>query len=153
MRRFAGVGLVWGSLFSALSMAASCYRAQIDLTPLVDDLPSAGASGAAGDAGGAAANVDCDRAPLDAVQEQCHSVFKPTAADCHEADPAGWDGCYAGGCAVCSEKFSDFPHYLDWHPCCEANPTCNRNLPVTCNVRCPAPTEHDKIAPCFAILR
>ncbi len=169
-------GLVCGVLASALLMAASCYQAEIDLTPPADDTAEAGggvsssggahestaeggapiavasASGAGGaGAAGVASAGGCDDGALDPIQEVCHDFLLPTRADCHDGDPAGWDGCYAGGCAVCSEKLAEFPYYKAWHPCCEINDTCNRNAPVTCNYRCPPPTEHDKVAPCFVI--
>jgi hypothetical protein len=162
------VGLVAAFLTSAVLVGSSCYRAEIDLTPLLDDMSLGGggaplsgaagtamsAGGGAGDAATGAGGVACDDVSvLEQTQEVCRSLRTPTAAECYEQAPDGWAGCYAGGCTVCTEQLREYPHYFDWHPCCRPNDTCAPIHPVTCNVRCPAPTEHDKIPPCFTIQR
>jgi hypothetical protein len=159
---------------------ASCYRAEIDLAPLADaagtgnDHPSgasahaAGGSSAGGDGGQAAepggnagsAGSDnpavippCEDTPLSAEDQACALTgLKKTAAECNDqvGPPAGWQGCYNGGCAVCTLRgeLPGYPHYFDWHRCCSMNDTCSNHDPRYCNALCPPPTEHDKVAPC-----
>ncbi len=173
-RRHARVGLVGCSLVGALSVGASCYRAEIDLTPLFDDVPEAGggalsssadepssggasesSSGGVGQPSGGgtseptAGAAACDDTLLDPAQSECHRR-RATAAECSEQAQPGWAGCYAGGCKICVEELVDYPHYFDWHPCCEPNPTCSVHKPLKCNALCPAPTELDKLLPCSA---
>lgn len=125
-------------------LGPGCYRAEIDLGLLAAASPdSGGASGASG-----APGVDCDMAPLEAEQDACR-LDPPTKEECTEQDTDGWKGCYSGGCAVCTKSVTDYPYYFDWHPCCLANNTCNSNNPVLCNARCPPPTQHDKVPPCW----
>jgi len=104
----------------------------------------AGSGGAGGDAG-----VKCERA-LEPLQEECSQFGLPLPATCHQTTPTGWDGCIDGGCNVCVEAVVDYPYYFKWHPCCTLNTTCGGQALYTCNERCPAPTERDKTAPCWA---
>jgi hypothetical protein len=154
---YSRLGLVGGFLAAALLTSGSCYRAEIDLTPLAGEmsLGGAGASGtgdAAGDAGsGGASDVACDHSQEDSVQTACR-LEPPTKAQCEEQAADGWQGCYAGGCEVCKEMVADYPFYQDWHACCHINPTCSTNGPLKCNSRCPAPTERDKHPRCASLL-
>jgi hypothetical protein len=181
LRQCARLGLVFGFLVSAVSMGASCYRAQIDLTPLADEMAEAGGgappssagepsnggtsepTGGApepgsggmsapsdGGAGQPSSGAACDTTPMDPAQHVCQ-LRHATAAECSEQAQPGWAGCYAGGCKICVEVLVDYPHYFDWHPCCEPNPTCSVHAPIKCNALCPAPTELDKAQPCFAV--
>jgi hypothetical protein len=60
-----------------------------------------------------------------------------------EGTSGNWDGCRGDGCSVCTEKIAAFPLYLQNHPECVPNSTCNGEY-YTCNARCPAPTEGDE---------
>jgi hypothetical protein len=125
----------------------SCYRAEIDLGLLAAASPEPG-----GEAGGnGAAEPACDDTQVDDEQAQCRLGDLPTRAECTEQDRDGWSGCYNGGCAVCRDSVAGYPYYFDWHPCCIVNTSCNSNGPVKCNARCPAPTEHDKVRPCWRV--
>jgi hypothetical protein len=127
----------------------SCYRAEIDLGLLAASPPdpSGNTGGEAGASG--AAEPACDETQVDDEQAQCRMQL-PTRAECAEPDPDGWSACYDGGCNVCVETVTDYPYYFKWHPCCQANSTCNSNGPgFKCNARCPPPTEHDKVPPCW----
>jgi hypothetical protein len=170
--RLHGHGRVTRGGFLALCGVLSvvgCYHAEIDLTPFSDEMSRAGAaggrassagapasggvggepmSGAGGEAGEAGAGAPaCDPAPEDRAQSVCRQHV-PSMLECDEMAPSGWKGCYAGGCTVCVEVLAGYAHYFDWHPCCEPNTTCGLHAPLRCNARCPAPTEHDKVAPC-----
>lgn len=158
------------TLLSALLVASafwlgSCYRAEIDLSPLAEAGggsgqrlgPSDGGSEPAS-AGASSGNVDsngasggrCQDPPLSADDQTCLITGeKPTLSMC-VADPKGWPGCYNGGCSVCTQNgvVRDYPYYLRWHPCCSANDTCSNHDKFRCNSLCPAPTEHDKVPPC-----
>ena len=159
LRDYPRLGLVGGFLVAASLTAGSCYRAEIDLTPLVDDMslggagaPASGAGDAApGGAAGAGAEVVCDDSKEDPVQTACR-LEPATKAQCDEQAADGWQGCYAGGCEVCQELLVDYPFYQDWHSCCHINPTCSTNVPLKCNSRCPAPTERDKHPRCSSLL-
>jgi hypothetical protein len=120
---------------------------------------TAGGDGALGGAGsdgvgtansgaGGGASLPCEGS-LEPLQEDCAQFGLPLPATCHETTLMGWDGCIAGGCNVCVEQLADYPHYFDWHPCCQPNTTCGKQAPLPCNERCPAPTEHDKTPRCF----
>jgi hypothetical protein len=167
---------VWAAL-----VVSSCYRAEIDLTPLLSD-PQSVMGGSSGDgsvplAGGApepmggsggssmpmagagqeatagAGGAACDDAPLDAVQSGC-LLLEPTVAECDDQPADGWAGCYAGGCMACTPQTKlvpGFPYYFKWHPCCQPNTTCSNHPPQVCNARCPAPTEHDTVPPCAVL--
>jgi hypothetical protein len=140
------------ALFAILS--PSCYRAEIDLGLRANDSPQVGgdagmAGGAAGQAG-APAEPECDPQPLAAELELC-KFHEPTREECTEQDREGFQGCYSGGCWVCTELLSDYPYYFKWNPCCRENTTCNSNLDkvVRCHASCPIPSEHDKVPPCW----
>ncbi len=154
-------------LVAALPPGASCYRAEIDLTPLLDDKaqPDGGvlAAGGAGEsaiggnepapaAGGAAGAPTCDRTPDAAAQYQCR-LRPPAKQACDEEDSPGWQGCYDGGCAICTEVIADYPYYLARHPCCIRNDTCSVHAPRKCSPLCPPPTELDKLPPCYELER
>jgi hypothetical protein len=124
----------------------SCYRAELDFSQSYGSLQG-GEGGATSGAGGA--GEGCYDFPLDSAQRDCQTGVLPTLAECTDQDVEGWSGCYAGGCAVCTKSLREYPHYFNWHPCCEPNSTCGSNSPVKCNSRCPAPTERDKRMPCF----
>jgi hypothetical protein len=129
----------------SLSLAATplgCYRAEIDLSPVLDESESTATDGGGG--------ASCDDSPLDATQLGCRLLL-PTRAECSAQDAEGWSGCYDGGCSVCSKSVRDYPYYFDWHPCCLPNDDCHSNSPLKCNARCPSPTERDKVKPCFVI--
>ena len=88
------------------------------------------------------------------AHEVCHLLgVKPGLKECAEPDSSEqrWPGCYDGGCSVCTVKgeVPGYPYYFDWHPCCGKNDTCGQNKLFICNSLCPAPTEHDKVAPCI----
>jgi hypothetical protein len=78
----------------------------------------------------------------------------PAPVDADKAPPAGtcngsageWAGCRGNGCAVCSEKLSEFPNYFKNHPNCVKNTTC-AGVFGTCNSNCPAPSNADRAAP------
>ncbi len=79
---------------------------------------------------------------------QCNAACPaPTYADrdpaeCHGA-PSGWSGCRGNGCAVCSEKLTDFPLYFQNHPTCAKNDTC-AGVFAACNDACPLPSDADR---------
>ena len=54
-----------------------------------------------------------------------------------------WQGCRGNGCFVCSDLLADFPLYLQNHPDCISNDTCD-GLYFTCNEKCPHPTDDDR---------
>lgn len=145
----------------ALAGAASCYRAEIDLTPLFDDPPSAGGSASGGaassdsgasDAGANAAGAACDATPDDPLQYQCR-LREPSKQVCDEQDLDGWSGCYFDGCHVCVEALADYPYYLARHPCCPPNPVCSVHAPIKCSPLCPPPTALDQRPPCVNLAR
>lgn len=189
---------------SSLIQAGSCYRAEIDLSVLLDaggsggvvgagaasssagagesgaehaaggeslrggapnggdNAGQGGAGGAAGDAsqelggaGAGASNGDgpCEDPPFSVDDKFCNDTgIKPDRIACVEQDVSlkGFEGCYNGGCAVCTVhgEVPDYPYYFDWHPCCQKNPNCGSLPRFYCNERCPRPTEHDKVPPC-----
>jgi len=160
--RFAVFGMF---LVGALVTGASCYRAEVDLAPLLDDpsqsgggalMAGAGEAGVGGSvepaAGGAAGAPTCDPTPEDSVQHQCR-LRAPSKATCDEQDVDGWSGCYNGGCSICTEVLQDFPYYLMRHPCCGPNTTCSVHEPRRCSPLCPPPTELDKLPVCFNLAR
>ncbi|MEP7052041.1 MAG: hypothetical protein ABJB12_16870 [Pseudomonadota bacterium] len=120
--------LVWG-LFGH----GGCYRAQIDI--------------ADGDAG--ATEPACDSTPLSSDYADCHGLL-PDKQQCSVPDPNGWNGCYDGGCTVCSDVLQAFPFYFAWHPCCQPNDFCTSELRGRCNERCPAPGARDQVKPCWS---
>jgi hypothetical protein len=179
------VGVFTTFLAGALTTGASCYRAEVDLSPLLDDQAQSGggvvsagageagmsgsfgatvggasggadggASGGAdgGASGGAAGTPTCDPTPEDAVQNQCR-LRLPSKQSCDEQDPVGWNGCYAGGCSICTKILIEYPYYLERHRCCQANATCGVHAPVRCSPLCPPPTELDKRPLCFNLER
>jgi hypothetical protein len=176
VRGYVRFGILAASLVGALSAGASCYRAEVDLAPLADDPSPAGGGGAtvgAGEAGmsggvdatggradgggggasgGAAVAPTCDSTPEDAVQYECR-LRKPSKQSCDEQDAAGWNGCYDGGCSICTQVLIDYPYYLERHRCCQANATCSRHEPYRCSPLCPPPTELDKRPVCFDLER
>ena len=108
--------------------------------------------GADGEAGGAAGAPKCDPTPEDPAQKPCH-LRNPSKLSCDEQDVAGWNGCYGGGCAICTQSLIDYPYYFDRHPCCQPNPTCSTHPPQRCSPLCPPPTELDKRPLCFNLER
>lgn len=140
----------------ALLVSASCYRAELDLTPFLDQNSAAGAPatsmGEAGQAasGGTPGESDCDDTPDTQEQWACRTERLPTRAECFAQDLAVWQGCH-GGCSVCTENahVRGYPYYFDWHPCCLPYDACSNNEPQHCSAGCPAPTDHDKVRPCF----
>ena len=54
-----------------------------------------------------------------------------------------WNGCRGNGCSVCTEKLTEFPRYVQNHPNCVANSTCQGQF-FQCNAACPAPTDADR---------
>jgi hypothetical protein len=155
-------------------VAASCYHAEIDLKPLLDS-DSSGTSGSGGQAavgqgglpepvvggapdlaagaGGVGGDVECDDTPLEDVDSACLLVGA-TKAECDPQPLGGWKSCYAGGCTVCTDEsklVAGYPYYFKWHTCCFPNSTCGRNDYHVCNQRCPVPTEHDKVPPCWVL--
>ena len=60
-----------------------------------------------------------------------------------DGSPGQWDGCRGNGCFVCTEKLVGYPRYVENHPGCSANSTCDGAF-FTCNDRCPAPTDADR---------
>lgn len=165
---------------SALFTGVSCYRAEVDLAPFLDDAlsgaggaaaggkasanPSAagehgdggagegntGGEPAAGGAGGAP--LACDPTPDDAIQAECR-LRLPSQQVCDAQDKSGWAGCYNGGCSICTEVLADYPYYLARHPCCGVNTTCGVHSPLLCSPVCPPPTELDKKPLCFELAR
>jgi hypothetical protein len=88
--------------------------------------------------------AECQQ-PLEALQAEC--VFLGRAV-CKQAPIAGELRACVGPCAVCREQLRDYPHYFEWHPCCEAK-SCASDAELTeCDARCPPPSEHDQVAPC-----
>jgi alpha-tubulin suppressor-like RCC1 family protein len=82
-------------------------------------------------------NANC-AAPTDADKV-------PAAGTC--GGTAGlWAGCRGNGCAVCSEKLTDYPFYFHHHPRCVRNDSCGGNF-YTCNENCPPPVAADKLPP------
>ena len=159
-------------------MASSCYRAEINLSDLMDDMvpggtssTTAGASGStsgtqAGDApgGGGGAGVanesaagqggasepPCIDEPREPAQQVCFNLGAPPPEQCQVQDPMGWSGCYADTCHACQEALVDYPYYFDWYPCCWANTTCGSHAlqPIGCSANCPRPTEREKSPKC-----
>jgi hypothetical protein len=160
VRGYVRFGVLAASLVS-FSTGTSCYRAEVDLAPLVDDESPAGGGvvmglggGASGGAsggvdGGAAGAATCDPTPEDAIQQQCR-LRMPSTQSCDEQYiVGGWNGCYNGGCSVCTKVLIDYPHYFERHPCCQPNITCSTHEPYRCSPLCPPPTELDKRPVCF----
>jgi len=165
------------ALLGALGFSA-CYRAEIDVYPEADAAvggagatatagsdgaagsagearTSGGAGGAAGTAGAAGAgaiagSADCDGNPVDDTQLECRT-FLPSKSQCAEQDATGWNGCTDGGCNVCVDVSVDYAYYFSWHPCCTPNLYCAASTRVKCNSRCPAPTAHDRVRPCWLV--
>jgi hypothetical protein len=165
----------------ALFTASSCYRAEINLSDLMDDMMQAGTAsnpagiggsaggtgagdapgggGSAGDANentagqGGASEPPCRDEPLEPEQQVCFNLGAPSAEQCQEQDPMGWSGCYADTCHVCREALVGYPYYFDWHPCCQVNPTCYTHAlkPHACDARCPEPTDRDRSPRCGQI--
>jgi len=157
-------------LLGALGLLA-CYRAQIDLEPRADAAAGsagaimAGSSGSGGSAGGeetsggaagaagsleTAGSAGCDGNSVDDTQLECRTVL-PTKSQCAAQDTNGWNGCTDGGCNVCVDVFVDYAYYFSWHPCCTPNLYCAASTRVKCNVRCPAPSAHDRVRPCWLV--
>jgi hypothetical protein len=142
-------------------VAASCYRAEIELGGLMESSggtsaqPAGGSSGAsddaeAGEAGAPGDVLSCDPGPLDPEQVECQKLGRPTAEECSDFGGGNFDGCYAGACLVCTKSVRRYPYYFQWHPCCGRNPTCYSNSPKKCDKRCPQPSERDKHPRCAA---
>ena len=159
--RFGGGGTF---LVGALLAGANCYRAEVDLAPLLDDqsqssggvMVGAGEAGIGGSvepsAGAAMGAPVCDATPEDPAQYQC-CLRAPSKQTCDEQDVNGWSGCYNGGCSICTEVLIDYPYYLMRHPCCGPNTTCSVHEPRRCSPLCPPPTELDKVPVCFDLER
>lgn len=146
----------------------ACYRAQIDLVPEADAAAgnagaivagsngSGGSSAGAQAAGGAAGAVEsagsggCDGSAVADAELECRTVL-PSKSQCATQDPSGWNGCADGGCNVCVDVSVDYAYYFSWHPCCTPNLYCAASTRVKCNSRCPAPTPHDRIPPCWLV--
>jgi hypothetical protein len=103
-------------------------------------------------AGEAAGAPKCDPTPEDPEQNPCRER-RPSKQSCDEQDIDGWNGCYAGGCSICTQSLIDYPYYFDRHRCCEPNPTCSTHPPYRCSPLCPPPTELDKRPLCFNLER
>jgi len=164
-------------LVGALSVGASCYRAEVDLSPLLDDalatagggMTTGGAAEPAGAGGGKGGSVsggeggevaaagaggaftpECDPTPEGPIQSECR-LRPPAKQVCDEQAMPGWAGCYNGGCSICTEVLVDYPYYLARHPCCGPNTTCGVHKPLKCSPLCPPPTELDKKPLCFEL--
>lgn len=140
------------SVLSVLSVVA-CYRAQIDVRTDGSAGQAGAGFGAAGSGGSADAPADggdagCLDAAVEDAQFECQTVL-PTKSECASQDANGWNGCVDGGCSVCVDVLRKYPYYFSWHPCCEPNLYCAASAHVKCNARCPAPTEQDRLRPCF----
>jgi hypothetical protein len=146
-------------------VASSCYRAEIDLSELMDgDAAEAGKNGSASAGGGMAGAPDsaadggasgaatCSDV-LDSLQETCHYLGAPSREQCLDVEAndenSRWQGCRFSACHACTELLSDYPYYFKWHPCCERDEDCASESPIDCTATCPAPTERDKHPPCF----
>jgi hypothetical protein len=156
-------------------LVSSCYRAEVDLSMLMEgdaaqagamagaaavgggpgDAGEGGASGmraeAGGSAGGGPNESSCDDV-LDPNQEICRRVGVPSAEECVDLGISGWQGCYFSACHACMKSLDEYEFYFAWHPCCQKNETCASNEPKMCNSACPEPTERDKRAPCLKAL-
>jgi hypothetical protein len=107
--------------------------------------------GAMGEGGAAGApEPPCEDA-YDPEQAVCALLGPTPAAECIDGDRDGWDGCYSGGCNVCSQVLEKYPFYFAWNRCCGVNDSCGSNEPMKCNWHCPPPTERDKRKPCFTV--
>lgn len=149
--------LVGSFLAVALSTGVSCYRAEVDLEPLLDDQSPAGGTVLTGAAGESAANgragaPACEMMVDDPEQYQCR-LRPPSKEVCDTQDSPGWAGCYNGGCAICQEMLMFFPSYMARHPCCTVNVTCGQHAPLKCSPLCPPPTALDMAEPCFDLER
>jgi hypothetical protein len=148
-------------LLLALSLSA-CHRAEIELD--VDDEvePQGGAAGAnmvapsfSGHEPGSAA-VGVGSAIVSPAFVACLQTLEPLQAECvflgravcERAPLAGQSRACEAGCAVCEATVADYPYYFEWHRCCEPADCAEGAEPSLCDERCPAPTEHDKVAPC-----
>ena len=60
-----------------------------------------------------------------------------------QGTPGQWAGCGGDGCSACTDRLRDYTRYFQNHPGCTANPSCG-GVSVTCNDKCPAPTEADR---------
>jgi hypothetical protein len=162
---------------AALAVLCGCHRAEIDLPALLDgaagagppssggthgdaiaDVAGQGGDGAAGEAspdsaagGGAGATNRYDeialqlcRDALEPVQRAC--LLVPDARTCSDSGGPSWQGC-AGACEVCEEQLVEYPHYLEWHPCCERK-ACGDHVARRCHEHCPPPATRDKVKPC-----
>jgi hypothetical protein len=145
------------SLVGGLSTGVSCYRAEVDLAPLVDDDESSGGgavtvgAGTVGMSGGADGTTGariCDTTPEDDVQHQCR-LRPPSTQMCDLEETYSWSGCSDGGCSICIEALRDYPYYLKRHPCCSPDSTCSVHERRRCSPLCPAPTVFDKVPVCF----
>jgi hypothetical protein len=170
-------GLAVAACASGLFLVSSCYRAEIELSMLMEgdaaqagnamagaaaggggpgDRGEGGASGmraaeGGGGAGGEPNESSCDDV-LDPNQEICRRVGVPSAEECVDLGISGWQGCYFSACHACTKSLREYEHYFAWHPCCQRNPTCGSNEPKMCTSACPQPTERDKRAPCLKAL-
>lgn len=168
---------------AALFTGVSCYRAEVDLAPLLDDALSGaggtatggaaggsagdeasvagesggGESGAGGEQGNAGAAGAAGSPACDPTPDepiQSQCRLRPPSKQvCDEQDIPGWAGCYNGGCSICTEVLVDFPYYLVRHPCCGVNTTCGVHAPLLCSPLCPPPSELDKRPPCYELER
>lgn len=84
-------------------------------------------------------DIACE-AVFDRAPAQCES---PEDVDC-DGTPGQWAGCRGLGCWVCEELVRDYPYYFDHNPCCKRNTTCAGRY-FTCNAKCPAPTDADRV--------
>jgi hypothetical protein len=67
----------------------------------------------------------------------------PSSADTCGGSEGGWQGCRGNGCSVCSELVDAYSKYLQHHPYCVRNTSCEGSF-GTCNSNCPQPTEEDR---------
>lgn len=99
--------------------------------------------------GGSSATINCDDAIQGDLERQCR-LLRPSAEECSAPSEDGWAGCSASGCRVCREALVDYPYYFDWHPCCAAA-NCDDAPSKLCDQRCPEPSAHDAVQPCFVV--
>jgi hypothetical protein len=170
-------GLALGSGVLGLSLASSCYRAEIDLTVFAEgaapragndaggaeamisdggDVSAVGGAAVAGRAGepgatGQAGESSCND-ELEPMQEVCRRVGPPSPEQCFAMTNDVWQGCVHSACQVCTKSVRDYPYYFAWNPCCQENETCGSNIPRGCSAACPEPTERDKRPLCLKAL-
>ncbi|HXI59830.1 MAG TPA: hypothetical protein VNO55_27370 [Polyangia bacterium] len=91
-------------------------------------------------------NLTCD-GQFSACNDSCptptNADKEPAPGQCNGTS-GQWAGCRGNGCAVCSEKLTDYPFYFQRHPRCVRNDACAGTGFATCNASCPQPTDADK---------